>query len=46
MFYSPDPIADFMASKPHKAAILDPRYESVGFGVVNNYVVQHFCDEY
>lgn len=46
MFYSSDPIADFMASKPHKAAILDSRYESVGFGVVNNYVVQHFCDEY
>ena len=44
--YSRNPIADFMASKPHKAAILDPRYESVGFAIVDKYVVQHFCDEY
>lgn len=41
-----DPIGDLMTSKPHRAAILDPRYESVGFAIVDKYVVQHFCDEY
>lgn len=36
----------WMNSKPHRKAILDPRYESVGFAIVDKYVVQHFCDEY
>lgn len=36
----------WMHSPPHKKAELDPRYESVGFGISNNQiVVQHFCDE-
>lgn len=36
----------WMNSKPHKEAMLDGRYESVGFGVHDWRVVAHFCDEY
>lgn len=35
---------NFMSSAPHKAAILDPDYESIGFGIKKYTVVQHFCD--
>lgn len=34
----------FLASEPHRNAILNPDYDLVGFGVEENYVVQHFCD--
>lgn len=39
-----NPIDGLMTSPSHKAAILDPRYESVGFGISEDIVVQHFCD--
>lgn len=36
--------AGWMNSQPHKAAILDARYEYVGFAINGGYVAQHFCD--
>ena len=32
-------------SVPHYKAMIDPRYESTGFGIAGNKVVEHFCDE-
>jgi uncharacterized protein YkwD len=32
------------SGRNHRAAILDPRWEEMGFGISENYVVQHFCD--
>jgi uncharacterized protein YkwD len=34
----------WMSSPTHKAAILDARYNTTGFGVEQGYVVEHFCD--
>ena len=34
----------WMASTPHRTALLDPRYEYVGFGSRKTMIVQHFCD--
>lgn len=35
----------WMDSKPHREALLDPKYESTGFGIAGYKVVEHFCDE-
>lgn len=32
-------------SKPHYTAMIDPRYESTGFGIAGNKIAEHFCDE-
>lgn len=41
-------INDWLVSKPHKDAMLDAQYDSVGFGVSDGigyqYIVQHFCN--
>lgn len=35
----------WMTSKDgHREAILDPRYDKVGFGISENYTAAHFCD--
>jgi uncharacterized protein YkwD len=34
----------WMNSPTHKAAILDPRYDTTGFGINGYYLTQHFCD--
>jgi uncharacterized protein YkwD len=36
-------ISAFMASAPHKAALLNSHDTAVGFGVSGNEIVQHFC---
>lgn len=36
-------VGAWMASKPHRATILDSKYQYVGFGVSPFLVVQHFC---
>lgn len=41
--YSNDTVTSWMNSPLHRDAILDPRYDLVGFGVSGEYVVQHFC---
>lgn len=33
----------WMNSPAHKAAILDPKYKTTGFGIVDGYTVEHFC---
>ena len=38
-------IANWRMSKPHYTAMVDPRYESTGFGISGTKIVQHFCDE-
>lgn len=40
-------IKGWVESPPHYKAMVDPSYESIGFGVSNDYVkiVAHFCDE-
>lgn len=40
----PTPVDGWMSSPAHRAALLDGRYDSVGFGIAGVYVVQHFCD--
>lgn len=35
----------FMASKPHREALLNPKYHEVGFGISGKYIVQHFCGD-
>lgn len=38
-------IGSFMGSKlGHREALLDTKYDSVGFGIAGDYTVQHFCD--
>lgn len=37
-------IDGLMHSNKHRWAILDDRYDYVGFGYKDGYVVQHFCD--
>lgn len=44
MDYEANPILGFKPSKPHWDAILNPRYDYVGFAVRDRYLVQHFCD--
>jgi uncharacterized protein YkwD len=43
-----DPFSWWITSKPHYEAILDPIYDSTGFGIVNDngkmLYVEHFCD--
>ncbi|HEX5797398.1 MAG TPA: CAP domain-containing protein [Candidatus Saccharimonadales bacterium] len=39
-----DAVKGWMESPPHRAAILDPKYELTGFGVTKTYAVQHFAD--
>lgn len=34
----------WMNSTKHREAILDQRYDTVGFGIDGKYVAQHFCD--
>lgn len=42
-------MVDWKGSEPHFKAIIDTRYESVGFGIAKGeyyyYIVQHFCDK-
>lgn len=32
------------SSEAHRKAMLDPRYDTTGFGIAGEYRVQHFCD--
>lgn len=38
-------IANWRMSKPHYTAMVDPRYESTGFGISGTKIAQHFCDQ-
>ncbi len=42
---STEVLKTWMSSKPHREAILDPRYETIGFGISGQNVVAHFCDK-
>lgn len=42
---SQNTINGWMSSKPHREAILDPRYTKTGFGISESSIVQHFCEE-
>lgn len=42
--WPPAVLGTLMHSKPHREAVLDTRYEYVGFGIAGDYTVQHFCD--
>lgn len=44
MHYKDSPIAGFNTSKPHWDAILDTKFNLIGFGTTNEYLVVHFCD--
>lgn len=35
----------WMSSKPHREAILDPKYTLTGFGISDTYIVEHFCEK-
>jgi hypothetical protein len=35
---------NMISTKGHREAMLNTRYELVGFGIAGNYTVQHFCD--
>lgn len=41
---APEPIAGWMTSQNHREAMLDPRYDLVGFANNGIYWTQHFCD--
>lgn len=36
-------VMGWMGSPPHKTAILDPSYQTTGFGISGTFVVEHFC---
>lgn len=38
-------VAYWKESPSHYATMIDPRYESTGFGISGQMIVQHFCDE-
>lgn len=38
-------IRSWKNSEPHYKAMIDPRYETTGFGIAGTKIVQHFCDE-
>ena len=40
---SAEHIRRFMASPPHREALLDPKYDLVGFGIAGTKVVGHLC---
>ena len=42
---SQNTVDGWMNSKPHREAILDPRYTRTGFGISESSIVQHFCEE-
>lgn len=44
MDYTANPIVGFKSSKAHWDAILDTRYEYIGFGITDKYIAVHFCD--
>ena len=33
----------WMQSEPHREAMLNPKYQSTGFGIIHNAIVEHFC---
>lgn len=37
-------VAAWIRSKPHYEAMVSTRYELTGFGIADNYIVEHFCD--
>lgn len=37
-------ISEWLTSKPHREAMLNPKYTLTGFGVTKPKVVQHFCE--
>ncbi len=39
-------VAAWMRSTAHRKALLDPRYEYVGFGESGGYVTAHYCDAF
>lgn len=45
---SQEVITEWMGSQSHRQALLDSRYDYVGFGITKHldyfYIVQHFCD--
>ncbi len=43
---SGDIMKAWMNSPKHRAALLNPSYDYVGFGIKDNIVVQHFCQLY
>lgn len=38
-------IDGWKSSKPHYEAMTDSKYESTGFGIAKDKIVEHFCDE-
>lgn len=44
LFTAKNIIANWMASPPHRAAILDPSNNVTGFGIAGPYLTEHFCD--
>jgi uncharacterized protein YkwD len=43
--YTANAIRSWMASKPHREAILDPSYTLSGLAIHGSYAVQHFCKQ-
>lgn len=41
--WPPAALGTWMNSEAHREAILDAKYDYVGFGIAGNYTVQHFC---
>lgn len=37
-------VESWMGSKPHREALLSPRYTLTGFGIAGNEAVEHFCE--
>jgi len=44
LFTTTETLASWMSSEAHRNAILDVRYDLVGYAVSGEYIVQHFCD--
>lgn len=38
-----DAVDGWLSSPSHRKAMLNPRYETTGFGIKNGRIVQHFC---
>lgn len=41
--YELNPILGFKSSKAHWSAVLDIKYEYIGFGITDKYIAVHFC---
>ena len=38
-------VSGWIESPRHYEALIDPRYESTGFGIADTKITEHFCDE-